>query len=198
LNILPLVIYMVHDYSFLGSTADFVIKKGTFWIFTGFCHFQTSETSGRNMAVELDSRRCLYFIKSYLCVFSIKGKPFYVTKGKHYMHVKKEVLCCNFSIECAVDLYRFFESRTTNISLHINITRIYMQAVNFIFFFININYSVVLLINIRNWNETFFFIWSEIKYDINSKTSFKKYLYLWKRQHNHKYFITKWIVTNIS
>jgi hypothetical protein len=27
LNILPLVIYMVHDYSFFGSTADFVIKK---------------------------------------------------------------------------------------------------------------------------------------------------------------------------
>ena len=27
LNILPLVIYMVHDNSFFGSTADFVIKK---------------------------------------------------------------------------------------------------------------------------------------------------------------------------
>jgi hypothetical protein len=27
LNILPLAIYMVHDYSFFGSTADFVIKK---------------------------------------------------------------------------------------------------------------------------------------------------------------------------
>jgi hypothetical protein len=27
LNILPLVIYMVRDYSFFGSTADFVIKK---------------------------------------------------------------------------------------------------------------------------------------------------------------------------
>jgi hypothetical protein len=27
LTILPLVIYMVHDYSFFGSTADFVIKK---------------------------------------------------------------------------------------------------------------------------------------------------------------------------
>jgi hypothetical protein len=26
-NILPLVIDMVHDYSFFGSTADFVIKK---------------------------------------------------------------------------------------------------------------------------------------------------------------------------
>jgi hypothetical protein len=25
--ILPLVIYMVHDYSFFGSTADFAIKK---------------------------------------------------------------------------------------------------------------------------------------------------------------------------
>jgi hypothetical protein len=40
---------MVHDYSFFGSTADFAIKKGTFGIFTG-CG-QTSETSGRNMAV---------------------------------------------------------------------------------------------------------------------------------------------------
>jgi hypothetical protein len=27
LNILPLAIYMVHDYSFFGSTADFVKKK---------------------------------------------------------------------------------------------------------------------------------------------------------------------------
>ena len=26
-NILSIVIYMVHDYSFFGSTADFVIKK---------------------------------------------------------------------------------------------------------------------------------------------------------------------------
>ena len=47
---------MVHDYSFFGSTADFVIKKGTFTVFTGFDHLQTSETSGRNMTVELDSR----------------------------------------------------------------------------------------------------------------------------------------------
>ena len=34
-------------------------KKGTFGIFTGFCHLQTSETSVRNMAVELDSRHPL-------------------------------------------------------------------------------------------------------------------------------------------
>jgi hypothetical protein len=40
---------MVHSF---GSTADFVIKKGTFGIFTGFGHFQTSEKSGRNIAVE--------------------------------------------------------------------------------------------------------------------------------------------------
>jgi len=59
LNILPLVIYIVHDYSLLGSIADFVIKKGTFGIFTGFGHHQTSETSGSNMAVELDSRHPL-------------------------------------------------------------------------------------------------------------------------------------------
>ena len=51
---------MVHDYSFFGSTADFVIKKGTFGIFIGFGHFQTSETSGRNMAVDLDSRHPLF------------------------------------------------------------------------------------------------------------------------------------------
>ena len=55
LNILLLVIYMVHDYSFFGSTADFVIKKATFRVFTGFDHLQTSETSGRNITVELDS-----------------------------------------------------------------------------------------------------------------------------------------------
>ena len=59
LIILPLVIYMVPDYSFFDSTADFVIKKGTFGIFTGFGHLQISETSGRNMTVELDSRHPL-------------------------------------------------------------------------------------------------------------------------------------------
>jgi hypothetical protein len=42
---------MVHDYSFFGSTADFVIKKGTFRIFTGFGHLQTSQTSGRNSSL---------------------------------------------------------------------------------------------------------------------------------------------------
>jgi hypothetical protein len=31
---------MVPDYSFFDSTADFVIKKGTFGIFTGFDHLQ--------------------------------------------------------------------------------------------------------------------------------------------------------------
>jgi hypothetical protein len=51
---------MVHDYSFFGSTADFVMKtKGTFGIFTGFGHLQTSETSGRNMAIELGSQHLL-------------------------------------------------------------------------------------------------------------------------------------------
>ena len=34
----------------------------------------------------------------------------------------------------------------------------------------------MLLIKIRNWNETFFFIWNEIKYDINSKIFLNKYL----------------------
>ena len=37
----------------------FCNKKGTFGIFTGFGHLQTSETSGRNMIVELDSRHPL-------------------------------------------------------------------------------------------------------------------------------------------
>ena len=48
---------MVHDYSFFGSTADFVIKNEHLAcrVFTGFGHLQTSETSGRNMTVELDS-----------------------------------------------------------------------------------------------------------------------------------------------
>jgi hypothetical protein len=50
---------MVHDYSFFGSTADFVIKKRTLTVFTGFGHLQTLEMSGRNMPVELDSRHLL-------------------------------------------------------------------------------------------------------------------------------------------
>jgi hypothetical protein len=37
------------------------MKKGTFGNFTGFGHQQTSETSGRNMAVELHSRHPLVF-----------------------------------------------------------------------------------------------------------------------------------------
>jgi hypothetical protein len=45
--------------SLLGSTADFVIKKGTFRNFPGFGHLKTSQTSGRNMAVELDSGHLL-------------------------------------------------------------------------------------------------------------------------------------------
>ena len=52
---------MVHDYSFFGSTADFVIKKEHlgFLVFNGFGYLQTSETSGKNMTVELDSRHPL-------------------------------------------------------------------------------------------------------------------------------------------
>jgi hypothetical protein len=38
---------------------DLVMKKGTFGNSTGFGHLQTSETSGRNMAVELDNRNPL-------------------------------------------------------------------------------------------------------------------------------------------
>jgi hypothetical protein len=37
----------------------FCNKKGTFGIFTGIGHFQTTETSGRNMTVELDRRHLL-------------------------------------------------------------------------------------------------------------------------------------------
>ena len=37
----------------------FCNKKGTFRVFTGFGHLQTSEKSGRNMTVELDSRHPL-------------------------------------------------------------------------------------------------------------------------------------------
>ena len=37
----------------------FCNKKGTFRVLTGFGHLQTSETSGRNMTVELDSRHPL-------------------------------------------------------------------------------------------------------------------------------------------
>ena len=51
---------MVHGNSLFGSTADFVKKnKGIFRMFTGFGHFQRSDASGRNMAVELDIRHPL-------------------------------------------------------------------------------------------------------------------------------------------
>jgi hypothetical protein len=53
LNILPLLIYMVHDYSFFCSTADFVMKKGTFWIFTGFGHLALKQ-SGQNVIFDKD------------------------------------------------------------------------------------------------------------------------------------------------
>ena len=59
LNILPLDIYIVRDYSLLGSTADFVKKKDDSGFPPGFGHLHTSDTSGRNMAVELDSRHPL-------------------------------------------------------------------------------------------------------------------------------------------
>ena len=44
---------MVHDYSFFGSTADFVMKKGTFWIFTGFGHLALKQ-SGKNVIFKKD------------------------------------------------------------------------------------------------------------------------------------------------
>jgi hypothetical protein len=48
-----LLIYMVHDYSFFGSTADFVMKKGTFWIFTEFGHLALKQ-SGKNVIFKKD------------------------------------------------------------------------------------------------------------------------------------------------
>ena len=39
---------MVHDYSFFGSTADFVIKKEHLEFLPDLGHLQTLETSGRN------------------------------------------------------------------------------------------------------------------------------------------------------
>jgi hypothetical protein len=67
-----------------------------------------------------------------------------VKSDKNVGYILSYLICFTYykNCECTVDLYRFFESRTTNISLHINITRIYMQVVNFIFFFIDINYCV--------------------------------------------------------
>ena len=44
--ILRLVIYMVHDYSLFGSTADFVIKKENLGFFTGFGHLQNVRDVG--------------------------------------------------------------------------------------------------------------------------------------------------------
>ena len=44
---------MVHDYSFFGSTADFVMKKGTFWIVTGFGHLALKQ-SGKNVIFKKD------------------------------------------------------------------------------------------------------------------------------------------------
>ena len=56
LNILPLVIYMVHDYSFFGSSADFVIKKEQLGFLPNLAISKRQKTSCTNMTVELDSR----------------------------------------------------------------------------------------------------------------------------------------------
>ena len=51
---------MVHGNSLFGSTADFVKKKQrNIWDVYRFGHFQRSDASGRNMAVELDIRHPL-------------------------------------------------------------------------------------------------------------------------------------------
>jgi hypothetical protein len=57
-NILPLVIYMVHDYSFFGSTADFVVKKEHLRFLPDLT-ISKLQTLGRNMTIELDSRHPL-------------------------------------------------------------------------------------------------------------------------------------------
>jgi hypothetical protein len=72
---------MVHDSSFFGSTADFVIKKEHF---LGFLP---------DLAISKRQRRRVE-----------------ITKGKMYMHVKKEDLCCKFLIfnNCNFVCFRVF------------------------------------------------------------------------------------------
>ena len=50
--------YLIHGswLFILWFHCGFCNKKGAFRVFTGFGHLQTSETSGRNMTVELDSQ----------------------------------------------------------------------------------------------------------------------------------------------
>jgi hypothetical protein len=68
----------------LGSTADFVIKKGTFRIFPGFGHLHTSETSGKKMAVVLDSRcHRAFFPHSHSPPPEIAMFPPYLDRRKH-------------------------------------------------------------------------------------------------------------------
>ena len=58
MNILPLVIYMVHGYSFFGSTGDFVMKKKKHLGFLLDLAISKRQRR-RNMTIELDSRHPL-------------------------------------------------------------------------------------------------------------------------------------------
>ena len=94
---------------------------------------------------------CIVFVLFFVVIFLQHNVRFIMDFGYSDKNVSYILSYLIFyfiyykNCECTVDLYRFFESRTTNISLHINVARIYMQADNSVFFFVNINYSVVLL-----------------------------------------------------
>ena len=51
---------MVHDYSFFGSTADFVIKNEQLGFLPDLAISKRQETSGRDMTVKLDSGICSF------------------------------------------------------------------------------------------------------------------------------------------
>jgi hypothetical protein len=91
-------------------------KKGTFEIFTGFGHLQTSETSGRNMIVELDSRHPLLpktvWENEDLTLILRPGENgnfSYVTKGKIYMHhmLKRKFCVANFRFLAIIIFFVF-------------------------------------------------------------------------------------------
>ena len=51
-------------------------KKGTFWVFTGFGHLRTSETSGRNMTIESAPSKCI-------CIFPLVAYKELSFNGKY-------------------------------------------------------------------------------------------------------------------
>ena len=132
LNILPLVLYIVRDYSLLGSTADFRIKKGTSRISPS----RKVRDVGRNMAVELDS-----------------GHPLLPNTGREYddltliwrgsgNFVQISLLFADTSafrntktnkIMCTIEMSRKAVQQIIP-CIYRKITRFYMQAVNFMHF----------------------------------------------------------------